>query len=134
MKLTEYRTTFAHDKEDIRIEELIGEVKSFIDIGANDGILHSNVYKFILQGATGLSVEPIPSIYEKLVNNYKDYKNVTCVNTVVSNVSKIVVMKACGVLSHIQDTADDKLCSRIKTPIGRWWHFTQTYNMPVGGL
>lgn len=41
----------------------------FIDIGANDGISFSNTYYLEKMGWTGIAVEPIKSVYAKLVKN-----------------------------------------------------------------
>lgn len=47
-----------------------GETKgTFVDIGANDGIAYSNTYVLEKLGWDGLAVEPIPSVYERLVRN-----------------------------------------------------------------
>ena len=43
----------------------------FVDIGANDGITYSNSYYFEKKGWSGVCVEPIPCIFEKLKNNRK---------------------------------------------------------------
>lgn len=108
--------SYAHNAEDIIINCLLGDVKTFIDIGANDGIKYSNVYKFINTGAAGLSFEPIPSIFRKLQKNYKDFP-VHCINKAVSNKNDNVCMVDAGVLSHITTTADTGLtCKVIDTP------------------
>ena len=54
----------------------------FVDIGATDGIAFSNSYLLeINYGWKGICVEPIPSQYEKLVNNRKAH----CLNRAVFN-------------------------------------------------
>lgn len=51
-----------------------------VDIGAADGVSNSNSRKLILDGWSGLLVEPNPNNYNKLVNLYnendKDRKSV----------------------------------------------------------
>lgn len=108
--------SYAHNGEDIIIQEYIGDVKSFVDIGANDGVKYSNVYKFVCTGATGFSFEPIPSIFSKLQKTYKDYP-VFCIQNAVSNKFDSVCMVDAGVLSHMIETADTGLtCRVIDTP------------------
>lgn len=41
----------------------------FVDIGANDGVTLSNTLHLERLGWTGLAVEPIPSVYERLQQN-----------------------------------------------------------------
>jgi FkbM family methyltransferase len=113
-------TVFNEQAEDVLIQEYLGiknNITSFIDIGANDGIKYSNVYKFAKDGSCGLSFEPIPSIFRKLKENYKDFKCVHCINKAVSNKNDNIVMVDAGVLSHITETADEGLtCNVINTP------------------
>jgi len=109
--------SYSHHAEDVLIQEYLGKVDSFIDIGANDGIKYSNVYKFANVGACGLSFEPIPSIFEKLKENYKHFPSVHCLQSAVSNKFDSVCMVDAGVLSHIPETADTGLtCNVINTP------------------
>jgi FkbM family methyltransferase len=53
----------------------------FIDIGAFDGICISNTYSLEKIGWRGICIEPIPSIYEKLVKNRK----CECINAALSD-------------------------------------------------
>ena len=45
------KNSYAQHGEDNLIEFLLPGVSSFIDIGANDGVLFSNTYKFAKMGA-----------------------------------------------------------------------------------
>ena len=40
------KDSFAQHGEDLLVEQLLPKVQSFIDIGAKDGVLFSNTYKF----------------------------------------------------------------------------------------
>ena len=64
------RTAFAQFGEDVNAMELlriIGRKKiSYIDIGANDPVLHSNTYLFYREGSSGLLVDANPDICKRL--------------------------------------------------------------------
>ena len=61
------KDSYAQHGEDKLVEQLLPNgVNSFIDIGANDGVLFSNTYKFAKNGARGLCLEPSRSSYNKL--------------------------------------------------------------------
>lgn len=80
------KESYAQHHEDKLIELLLPEgVNNFIDIGANDGVLFSNTYKFAKKGAKGLCIEPSSSAYRKLRLNHIFHKKVKCVNAAISN-------------------------------------------------
>lgn len=64
-----YVSQFGQDKW--VIEKLFSKKQNgtFVDIGANDGITFSNTYVLETMGWGGVAIEPIPSVYKKLVNN-----------------------------------------------------------------
>ena len=65
------KDSYAQHGEDKLIENLLPKrVSSFLDIGANDGILFSNTYKFAKGGASGICIEPSRSSYFKLKLNH----------------------------------------------------------------
>ena len=78
-------------KQDMIVDILINYlnvkpgIKTFLDIGANDGISLSNTY-FLEKHRNwiGICVEPIPSIYSKLVENRP---NSACFNCLVGSES-----------------------------------------------
>ena len=82
------RQTYSQHGEDIFIENLLGHnsVRSFIDVGANDGVLFSNTYKFAKNGAQGLCFEPSKTTYLKLRLNHLFHNNVKCFRQAASNV------------------------------------------------
>jgi FkbM family methyltransferase len=79
------KESFAQHGEDLLIEQLLEKVESFIDIGANDGVLFSNTYKFAKSGARGLCLEPSPSTFFKLRLNHLFHPRIKCVRAAVSN-------------------------------------------------
>jgi FkbM family methyltransferase len=82
----ENKDSYAQHGEDKLVEQLLPNgVNSFIDIGANDGVLFSNTYKFAKYGATGLCIEPSPRSYTKLKLNHLFHSKITCINYAISN-------------------------------------------------
>ena len=80
------KDSYSQHGEDLLVEKILdGKVKSFIDIGANDGVLFSNTFKFAKKRATGLCVEPSPRSYAKLRLNHLFHPKVTCINYAISN-------------------------------------------------
>src|SRR5438067_2300114 len=63
--------SFAQDGEDLKIKDLIGEVRWFVDVGAHDGISGSNTFYFALRGARGLCFEPVRETFHKLRALYR---------------------------------------------------------------
>ena len=52
---------------------------SFLQIGANDGVMNDPIYQFNIDNKSvisGFVLEPLPDIYEKLVRNYQPCPNV----------------------------------------------------------
>ena len=96
--------SYAQHGEDLLVEQLLGKIKSFIDVGANDGVLFSNTYKFAKTGAGGLCLEPSPSCFLKLRLNHLFHPRVKCVRAAVSNRS--------GSISFIKDGYEEVL-SRV---------------------
>lgn len=59
----------------------------FIQIGANDGNWNDPIYKFIRRDNwTGILIEPQIVIYQRLINNYKNIKNLLFENAAVDAV------------------------------------------------
>lgn len=56
-----------------------------IDVGANDGITHSNSYPFVQDGWNCLAIEANPFVYQRLQRNLAHYKNAVTLNQACSN-------------------------------------------------
>jgi FkbM family methyltransferase len=94
---TKEKDSYSQHGEDILVKSLSEDgVKSFIDIGANDGILFSNTYKFAKQGANGICIEPAPSSFRKLKLNHLFHPRVKCLQTAVSDKSGHLYIKEDG--------------------------------------
>lgn len=80
------KDSYSQHGEDKLVEQLLPNgVHSFIDIGANDGVLFSNTYKFAKNGAQGLCVEPSRNSFRKLKLNHLFHSKVKCIQSAVSN-------------------------------------------------
>lgn len=111
------RDSYAQHGEDLLVESLISKVNSFIDIGANDGVLLSNTYKFAKMGAHGLCFEPSVITYRKLCLNHLLHPKVKCFRQAVSNENRMVSFVETGyesVLSHI-DTKIQNVSQKVQT-------------------
>lgn len=81
------KSTYSQHGEDCLVEQIImpDRISSFLDIGANDGVLFSNTYKFARSGAEGICVEPSISSFIKLKLNYLFNRRVKCYRFAISN-------------------------------------------------
>ena len=101
------KDSFAQHGEDLLVEQLLPKVQSFIDIGANDGVLFSNTYKFAKSGARGLCLEPSAKCFWKLNLNHLPHLRVKCLKLAVSDRQKELFLEEAGyesVLSKVQPT------------------------------
>lgn len=109
---TVYEDSYAQNGEDKLVELLLPNgVKSFIDIGANDGVLFSNTYKFAKNGARGVCIEPSPLAFSKLRLNQLFNTEVCCLNKAISNSNGKVLLQEDGyesTLSKIVSKQKDK--------------------------
>jgi len=111
------KDSYAQHGEDKLIEHLLPKgVFSFIDIGANDGVLFSNTYKFAKNGAQGLSVEPSPSAYKKLQLNHLFNKRVSCINSAISNTNGKLLLQEDGYESTLSRVVNKSTQTSIKIP------------------
>jgi len=61
----------------------------FIQIGANDGIRNDPIYHMVTNhNVRGIVMEPVPSIFKKLQDNYKEYPKVEPLNLAIHNTKK----------------------------------------------
>ncbi len=68
---------------------------SFIQIGANDGVMNDPIYKFNFENkdhVNGYVLEPLPDIFEKLKENYKDCKNIVPCNVAIHNTESEMIL------------------------------------------
>jgi len=106
------------------VEQLLPNgVNSFIDIGANDGVLFSNTYKFAKNGAQGLCIEPSRSSYNKLKLNHLFNPKVKCLHGAVSNFEGSIFLQDKGyestlsTVSKTKSIGSKKVCCRTFSSI-----------------
>ena len=73
-----------NNEEEVILKYLGDSTKTFLDIGAFDGITFSNTYELVKRGWKGVMVEASPRTFIKLQENVKDFKNnLTLVNACI---------------------------------------------------
>lgn len=99
-------SSYAQKNEDLVVKLLLGRVKRFVDIGANDGISGSNTFLFSLQGFQGLCFEPVREIYKRLSDLYLFNSKVLCLNESISDEQRKYKIHVDGVISTIIEIED----------------------------
>lgn len=62
----------------------------FLQIGANDGVTNDPIYKYVVKHHwTGILIEPVPHIFEKLKKNYSEEKQLIFENVAISSANKL---------------------------------------------
>ena len=79
------KSQYSQHGEDILVSNLLKQIGSFIDIGANDGVFLSNTYLFAKKNAFGLCIEPSKSCFWKLRLNHFFHSKVKCINSAISD-------------------------------------------------
>jgi FkbM family methyltransferase len=75
-------SSFARELERLRVER--GSRFKFVQIGANDGVRFDGLYGFATtHPCSGIVVEPLPDMFERLRSNYADYPRIVPVNVAV---------------------------------------------------
>lgn len=90
----------------------------FVDVGAHDGILFSNTYFFEkFMGWTGVCIEPIPEVYNRLKTN----RNCLCIQgCIFDDREDVPFLRLTGyteMLSGLIENYDPKHLKRIETEI-----------------
>src|ERR1700688_2676010 len=81
--------SFSQNSEETVILEIFkGCVGTFLDLGSYTGIELSNVRALAERGWAGVMVEASPTVFDKLVHNYKDFPKVDCYNVAVGTETK----------------------------------------------
>jgi len=109
---------YSQDKQDIILEEHIFKGYKngfFVDVGANDGIYISNTLYFERNNNwSGINIEPIKKLYDKLVINRPNSININC--AIYSNDGETDFICNSGYtepLSGIKDTYDGRHLQRV---------------------
>lgn len=87
-----------------KFAELVNSV-SFIQIGSNDGISGDPIYKYVVSKKwRGILVEPVPSLFIRLKESYKNYKE----NLIFEN-SAIATKNGKAKFYRLKETADPNM-------------------------
>lgn len=109
------KNTYSQHGEDLLIQSLSPDgIKSFIDIGANDGVLFSNTYKFAKNGATGLCIEPSSTAFRKLQLNHLFHPKVKCKKAAVSSNNQFLFLKHDGYEDTLSTVTTEQNDSHVK--------------------
>ena len=68
-KMNEPKLSFAQFGEDMILDAILCKIKEpifYIDVGANHPIILSVTYWFYLNGASGINIDPLPSMFDEL--------------------------------------------------------------------
>lgn len=90
----------------------------FVDIGAHDGLTYSNTYFFEKElGWTGICIEPLPEIFNKLTKN----RTCICINGCISNTNGLAqflsIQGYSEMLSGLIDNYHPKHLDRIENEL-----------------
>jgi len=110
-----YFSQYGQDK--YIIEELFKHMRGgfFIDIGANDGVTLSNTYLLEKSlGWTGIAIEPIPRVYEKLRRNRSCLAVNACISECNGEVDFFELDGSAEMLSGIISKYDKRHLERIE--------------------
>lgn len=125
---TKNKSSYAQHCEDILVENLLNnEVKSFIDIGANDGVLFSNTYKFAKNGASGLCIEPSTNAFRKLKLNHLLHPKVKCLKGAVSNKLGNIFLKEDGYEETLSKVYTESVAGSFKVPTFTFDHILKKF-------
>jgi FkbM family methyltransferase len=106
---TQTKNSYAQHEEDRLVELLLPKgVNSFIDIGANDGVLFSNSFKFAKKGVNGLCIEPSRNSFRKLRLNHLFHPKVKCIQSAVSNTNSHIFLNEDGYESTLSYVSKSK--------------------------
>ena len=109
------KSFYAQHGEDELIDLLLPSgVTSFIDVGANDGVLFSNSYKFAKSGAAGVCIEPSLSSYRKLCLNHLFNFKVKCIHGAVSSQNGHLFLKEDGYEETLSSVYTEKCQKSLK--------------------
>ena len=105
----ETKSTYSQHGEDLLIELLLPKgVSTFIDIGANDGVLFSNSFKFAKQGAQGICIEPSKDSYRKLKLNHLFHRKVECIQAAISDTNGFLFLQEQGYEATLSEVSKER--------------------------
>ena len=98
--------SYSENGEDLKVQELLGKVRWFIDIGGGSSWRGSNIFYFALRGAQGVCFEPLPEYFVRLRSLYLFNPRVQCRNCGISDEERDSEFISWGAWSYIPETED----------------------------
>lgn len=100
----------------------------FVDVGAHDGVKINNTLFFEkTHGWSGINVEPIPSVYEKLIKNRPNCINLNCAVSDTDGQAEFIINSGyTEMLSGLKDTYDPRHARRVTNEIKNMGGSSQT--------
>lgn len=97
---------YSQNKEqEVILNYFNGEIGTFLDIGANDGVTLSNTRALALMGWRGVLVDASPKAFARLQANYPDQLNFHLYNLALGSVNGIAKFNESGPLLGTDDVA-----------------------------
>jgi FkbM family methyltransferase len=118
--------TSQHGEEDIIRDYFKGFKGRLLSLGENDGKTLSNVYEALVEGWTGVLVEPSQTAFGRMKELWKDRKDIEMFNVAISTSSGVATFYESG--NHL-GMGDTSLLSTLdKDELDRWkgYEFTET--------
>lgn len=84
----------------LRMFEIDRKSKMVVDIGAGDGVRHSNTFNLLLRGWNILGIECDESKFKRLARNYRFHQNAVASSARVTSTNVVDVLRSCSVDEH----------------------------------
>jgi len=107
-----------NNEQEVILKYFGGKVGTFIDIGANDGKTLSNTFALAEAGWSGVLVEPSPTAFALLKENYKDKKGFYFYNFALGNTNGNVKFYDSG--THLNKGDHGLLSTMVEEEKKRW--------------
>jgi FkbM family methyltransferase len=110
---------YSQHEEQYYVSSYFGQLTGcFLDLGCNDGITLSNTYSLVLKGWSGVLVDGSPAVFERLIKNMGNNRNVQMLNYLIGDHDGNAVLHESG---ELLGTGDISLVSSIKESEVRRW-------------
>jgi len=108
----------------------------FVDAGAHDGVTINNTIFFeSIHNWSGINIEPIKSVYDKLVLNRPSCININCAVSDSDGNSEFIINSGyTEMLSGLKSTYDTRHCQRLSNEIKQMGGTTQTISVETKRL
>lgn len=110
--------SYSQSRQDTYLYQTYFQGKSdgiFVEVGAHDGVTFSNTLLFEKLGWKGVLIEPIPSVFEKLIKNRKGHCINKCAYSHDGEVDFNLNNGYSEMLSGVRDCYDDRHYKRLES-------------------